>query len=227
MKIEFEKYTAKGITWGYVSPTKTFSYDTIKDNLFIRVVNNRSVRHNNLYVERCPHRQIADLYLIPFVLIGKDNDGVLSYPIMHSIKECLDVSDDELINQAILSGMKLFPEKIDTMENILMDADCTPNEDSDVKMIVVSNESGVNGASAMFYPGVMEKVSMMLGGNFYAIPSSIHEFIVIPSNNGKENFSSWLNGIIKNINRTMVNPDEVLSNHAYYYNSKKKVFESC
>ncbi len=52
--------------------------------------------------------------------------------------------------------------------------------DSDLPIYVISNESGINDASAILYSDVMSEVASKLGGNVYLLPSSIHETIAVP-----------------------------------------------
>lgn len=46
---------------------------------------------------------------------------------------------------------------------------------AEIPMVVVTNEDRVNGAATMFYPGVMDEIGEKLGGNFFVLPSSLHE----------------------------------------------------
>ena len=222
MRFDFERVFMSETTAGLLKAAANFTFDNIKDDLFVKVVNKDSE-----LVDRCPHRQVADLYLIPYLLISDDDSGTAYAAVSHKLKNYLEVSDSKLMDQAMLSGMKLFPEMIETMQNMfLMLGDDRP-EDPTSKMIVVTNGSQLNGASALFYPGVMEKISLMIGGSYYAIPSSIHEFIIVEPDKGKPGFAEWLSGVIKDVNKSVVSDDDVLSDHPYFYNHRKKVFESC
>lgn len=44
----------------------------------------------------------------------------------------------------------------------------------------LTNSSGISGAAAMFYPGVKERLSKLLGGDYYAAFPSVHEARVYP-----------------------------------------------
>ena len=46
---------------------------------------------------------------------------------------------------------------------------------------VCTNESKHHGASALMYPNFMDEVADKLGGDFYIIPSSIHETLLFPA----------------------------------------------
>ena len=64
--------------------------------------------------------------------------------------------------------------------------------------------------------GVREKV----GGDFFILPSSIHELLVVPKQDGME--LSDLEAMVKEVNATQVAPEEKLSDHVYEYDAKEK-----
>ena len=62
---------------------------------------------------------------------------------------------------------------------------------------------------------VLEMIGEILKEDFYILPSSIHEVIILPKSKGiaKEE----LDAMIQDINHTQVDTEEVLSDHAYLY----------
>lgn len=88
------------------------------------------------------------------------------------------------------------------------------------EMYVLTNTKGINGASCLLYPEVLKQVAEMLNANFYILPSSIHEVILVVDN-GSMNKSS-LNEMVYEVNRTQVAEDEVLSDQVYYYDKDKQ-----
>ncbi len=55
----------------------------------------------------------------------------------------------------------------------------------------------------------------MGGRNFYVLPSSQHELIFVPGERSEK--GERLSGIVREVNEQMLAEDEVLSEHAYYY----------
>ena len=55
-------------------------------------------------------------------------------------------------------------------------------------MFVITNEQTMDGASAIFYPEVMKQLGECFQGDFYILPSSIHETFVLPD---KGEFDYW------------------------------------
>ena len=74
--------------------------------------------------------------------------------------------------------------------------------------LVITTTSGMNGAIALFYKGVLKA----LAGKYYLVPSSIHEWLAVPKSlMSKEDLTQ----IIRQVNANEVAPDERLSDRPY------------
>ena len=76
-------------------------------------------------------------------------------------------------------------------------------------------DTGVEGAACMLYPKILLDICEILKNSFYIIPSSIHEVLILPSDNTSE--SREILAMIKEINDTQVSAEEILSYSLYYY----------
>ena len=74
------------------------------------------------------------------------------------------------------------------------------------------------GAVCITYPHVAEMIADILGESFYILPSSIHEVIIVPESRslGFKAFAT----VISEINMTQIEEEEVLTDHAYYYDKE-------
>ncbi len=86
-------------------------------------------------------------------------------------------------------------------------------------MYVLTNRQKMNGAACMFYPGVLEDFGKKLGRDFYLLPSSVHEVILVPADETVSKEALW--EIVTDINRTQVAEEEILADSVYYYDRKK------
>lgn len=91
------------------------------------------------------------------------------------------------------------------------------------KMYILSNTRGINGASVMLYKDVVRNFAMDLHCDFYVLPSSIHEVILVPYHDSIE--KKTLSEMVFDINHTQVLPEEVLSDSVYYYNRITNTFQ--
>ena len=94
--------------------------------------------------------------------------------------------------------------------------------DRNMDMYVMTNEDKSNGAACILYPGALKKFADRIGQDVYVIPSSIHEVILIPA-------MGWdtkeIDEMIREVNRTQLDPVEILSDHVYIYKRETEEWE--
>ena len=64
----------------------------------------------------------------------------------------------------------------------------------------------------------MEMIGGILKTNYYVLPSSVHEVVIVPCCGSIS--MAELDDMVKDINETQVAEEEVLSDHAYLYDIK-------
>ena len=112
----------------------------------------------------------------------------------------------------------------ETMQKLDLDmaADGTVRDDG---TIVLSNASRRYGAAIMLVPEVMDRMRRLYGKDFYILPSSVHEVILRPRN--KVDNIQALRWVVKEINRTVVEKEERLSDNIYTYDFEKHMLKIC
>ena len=75
------------------------------------------------------------------------------------------------------------------------------------------------GAAAIFRDDVQEKLVWLFEGDFFILPSSVHEVIVMKYDPTR---TAELTEIVRNVNKSEVAPDDFLSDELYVYSSEKK-----
>jgi len=89
---------------------------------------------------------------------------------------------------------------------------------------IMTNKYQINGASVLLYHGLLDGLAEKLGTDLYVIPSSIHEFLILPVLPGT--CIQDLNAMIHEVNSTQVEEEEILSDHAYFYSRSEKLLTS-
>ena len=95
------------------------------------------------------------------------------------------------------------------------------NIDDDFPMLIITNESRVNGASAILDKKLIEDLHERVGENFVVIPSSVHEMLILPKEQAED--LKMIADMIVEVNRTEVEKDEFLSDNAYIYTDTLRV----
>ena len=209
-----------------VPPDIDISWEKVMDNLSFRLLEKR---RNTDFLANMPYADVGNgLALIVDINMPGDRNGDWRIAVNHGVMEALGVDketlffkamDDVLVNDPpVLSDMAqaLFsPEK----DNLLDRSD--PIDPSDLGgMYVLTTESGNLGASALFYPDVQEKAAELMGSGYYVLPSSVHECILVPDTAGHN--EKDLCAMVKEANRTVVEPKDVLSDNVYHFDKDSR-----
>ena len=202
-------------------------YEAAKDRLVIRVTNKET---NADVLAGMPHKEVEDLAITYHVLVNQDQNGIASAPVTDDLLRHYGVTAEQLHEDAIANSQRMLPAQLDSMQNMLFGM-MTPEASDTLRdepypgstMLVLTNNVQLNGAAALFYPGVMDQAAERLGGDFIVLPSSTHEVIMIPAD-GMTDFRS-LEQMVKDINRSQVAPEERLSDHVYHYDAQERLFE--
>ena len=108
-----------------------------------------------------------------------------------------------------------YLKKIYDMNDILpMDAD-----EEKIPLYVLSNRPGLFGAGCILYNGLLKDLSEKMDSDLYVFPSSIHEVIIMPYEGTEE--AMHFQSLVKEINRTELSVEDILSDSVYYYSRSK------
>lgn len=88
------------------------------------------------------------------------------------------------------------------------------------KMYVAGNESKNFGAAVILYQSFLENFAETIQSDFYILPSSVHEVILIPVE-GEEEEVEKLKNMVYEVNRTELEREEILSDSVYLYKRKE------
>lgn len=83
------------------------------------------------------------------------------------------------------------------------------------RMYVLSNHTKMNGAICVLYDGILDSFADKIRNDIFILPSSVHEVILVPVEESMT--SDTLRAMVKEVNETQVEVEEVLSNSVYRY----------
>lgn len=195
---------------------------------------------------------MEDLAITYHIFVRKSEDGIASSPVTYKMLKGYGVTEEQLKEDALTNAPKNFPSSLLTMASVLREQyaqaisaernismeeankiaetfiDNTPAEEKALfdSPCIVTNTQQLNGASVLFYPGVLEQLGEKLG-SFYALPSSVHEFVLYAFPEKTDENSISLSEMVREMNATdVVENNDILSDHAYFYNAETKTFSS-
>lgn len=199
-------------------------FQRIKAYLRISLVNTGRNRERLLCM---PHMEMEDLSMVCRVDIPSP-EGHGRMEVTNDVLKVWGISKETLFDTALknMQESKDYIMQAGSSKIYELFADATAPENllnapADVALdpgelfYVLTNKENNRGASAMLCPWVMKKVSDLFPEGFYIIPSSIHESLIVQENGGKS--VKELREILRNVNRTAVENEEVLSDNIYQY----------
>ena len=135
----------------------------------------------------------------------------------------------ELVFTAKRNTQKLFPSTLNTLYSMLTEL-MNLRKDTDIlddipEMYIVTNSKKMNGATAIVYKDVLRNFANKLGRNYYILPSSINELILLPDDGYLEPYE--LKNIVCGVNASEIDADEFLSDSVYYYDREQDVLSVC
>ena len=123
------------------------------------------------------------------------------------------VEEEEVIRCARENTQKILPVKFLGIGTMLETYGY--HQEATIPMYILTNEENYFGASAMIFDSVLEKIGKALKDDFWILPSSIHECIIIPA--GCAMPPDEMTDLVKEVNQKEVSVEEYLSDQIYYY----------
>lgn len=211
-----------------------FDYKKVKERIYCKLINTKK---NEELLKKVPHKEFLDLSIVFYFMMCEQEEGTQTVLIYNNHLKIWNIDLEQLYIQATkntingqnvelktmsgiifeLTGNIAADKKddIDSMEEYLKEI--TQNEqNSDFPMYVLTNKSKVYGATCMLYKNLLKSFADSMMSDIYILPSSIHEVILIPLRT-KDSIAEYRN-MVKEVNETELDPQEILSDNVYIYN---------
>lgn len=197
-------------------------YENVRGKIFPRLV---SSENNDDYLKNIPYRLMDGLAVVYYFTISESNGECASVRIHNGIMEEWGATEEEL-HEVALENLKTNMEmEFCSMREVILDMAQGMDEEElppdDLGMYVLTNKKRLFGSSMMLQPDVMDCVAERMG-EFYILPSSVHEVILIKKNGESHMSLLELEEMVKSINQTEVAKEERLSDHVFLYDVKTK-----
>lgn len=215
---------------------KCLEQEWMSDRLFLRLIHREK---NRELLETSVYKEYLDLAAVVYVLTEDTEKGVKSFLLPKTMWDALELGTmEEYFPKLLDSTRQLFPETLLCMERFLPEVrnaeggecvwrirDVLPEERLIPQRIyILSNRRKVNGAAVMLYPELLKELGGRFGGDYYIIPSSVHEVLLLKAS--QEEGKGYLNRLIHEVNESQVAPEEVLSDHVYLYSYETGMLSS-
>lgn len=162
-----------------------YDYDIVKDQLILRPLN--YYRHVNDLQDAVYERE-GDIAVVLYQLVKDSAPNLLTSKIKRVEIEKWGKLDEleTVFRDAMENTMRLFPavvcdakaeEEINFLETDIASAEEISMSNG---CILLSTSRTTNGAIAIFYPGVRDKLHKLLGESFFVVFMNINDVMIVP-----------------------------------------------
>lgn len=186
----------------------------VKDVIIPRLVNREQ---NAEVLARRPYSTVADLAVTYHIMLGGNMS--LSTPVTDDFVNVWGVNTEELHETAVQNMARLTPgtlSGISAIMNSLSGGETDVLDPADEFVFVITNALRWYGAAAILDEAFMRNVMERVGDDFYVLPSSVHELIIV--NRTIATRTKEMKNMVRTVNSSVVEPEERLSDQIYRYN---------
>lgn len=202
-------------------------YEIARDKLFCKVINSK---RNAKLLKSVPYVECMDLAIVFFIAIniGEQPGTIL---LRNNYIEGWDVELGTIYKDALANTINRKKSIVFSMEDVLadmlkekgdMDSSCLADILKDISehdgrsaMFVLTNSEKWFGAACILDEETLRAFSDRIESDYYILPSSVHELILIPFN---ENISvNALKEMVNEVNVTQVSDEDYLSDTVYKF----------
>ena len=200
-------------------------YDQMKEKLSMEVV---SAERNADLLEKVPHKNMEDMAVVYRFVLDTDSEGRGSILVTNQLMDNYGITAEQLHADALQYAPVMRPAVIQTMAETLLEMMGPEAKDMipvlpDDPLFVATVPDKIQGAGVLAYQDFMEQAAERVGGDFFILPSSIHEILLVRDDGTFD--INHLEDMVKQVNETEVAPEDLLTDSVYHYDSKEKVFE--
>lgn len=204
-------------------------YSAMKSQILFKLIN---YSLNRDLLKDIPHIPYLDLAICFFCAIETPDKQLGSILIRKEHLKLWNISEQELYEIATENTPQQMPAILADLEQFIhptfhdinsiaieVSKDSLPNP-LNFSAYVLSNKHTMFGSATLLYEGLLAALSESLQSSFALLPSSVHEVLIIPCND--KNDLADLSKMVRTVNANDLSRDEILSDHAYFYDRSIK-----
>lgn len=200
------------------------NYENVKNRLTLQLINRE---RNESILKKVTHRDLpdTDLSVIYFVEISRNESGMQCFKVNSSMLNVWKIEEAQLYQDALKNMEKQRPFLLNDIMGTMMGLPGKPNylpEQMYGNEFYSLSTQIANGAAAILYPDLLKKIGERLQGNFFLVPSSIHEIYLIRDEG--ENDLETLQQVVKDMKEYPIPKRTFLSDRIYTYDRESDRF---
>ena len=192
---------------GKISYEYLTDFNNVKDKLSLKLINREK---NKKIMKLCPYKEYLDFILIVNINVNVFN-SVGTVKVTNDILKSWNKSFEDIFEIALNSTIPVIKSMVELFG--------LSEEDVNDFIYVITNKDSYFGSAAMLFNNnePLIKIAEKFNSDLYVFPCSVHEVVVIPA---IDNNIDYLYSMVKNINNTVINDKDYLSDNVYKYDKE-------
>lgn len=212
--------------------SKEESYEQIKNRLVIRPIN---YDRNKFELEDSIYWRFGDIALTLYNVVYENEEEYVTMKISREFSAGWGIADDSILTNALLNSVVQMPPRLYyatdlRRKHVFCEGSFMPDEVGQGIKVHTENKlegtlgyrlttaRSLNGAVAIFYPGVRECLAELMEGDYFVGFTSIHEAVIHPVTHQS---AVDIQDSIRSINAVFP-IEEMLTNRVYRYCTERR-----
>ena len=193
-------------------------YTEVRGSIFCKLIN---YEKNQKLLQQVPHTRWNDLALVSYYQVDSAIIQDASILISREHVRQWNISEKELLEEAWRRTCSSMKPVFRTLGSVLQEMNSIQLYDGvSSPLYLLTNENKTFGAVLIADETMQRRIGEWMQGDYYVLPSSIHECLILAKDEVWD--EAILLAMVREINRTQVAPQEVLSDNLYYYDCAEK-----
>ena len=194
-------------------------YEQVKPLLGYKLIN---ADMNKDLLQEVPHKCYLNLAIVCYCNIVDDRIGKGTILIRNEHLDIWGIKAEQLIEDAMRSIKVTNPPELINMADLLRELYDDPGQliCGKIPMWVLTSKNRQFGAAAIVYGNWLEYIADVIEEDYYVLPSSIHEVIILPKKHAMD--KNDLVNMVREINEEQLDTEELLANNVYFYSIDTK-----
>lgn len=201
-------------------------FDSIRADIYLKLIH---TEENKALLEDIPHKAFMDFSAVPYLEVsgGAGFKGNVQIKKEHLL--LWKVTEEEVLSCAEANTREKKGVCCISMQEILdlcmRGKEQRKPENMGKGMLVLTNRERYLGAVVACFSDVTDRIWEALQESYYMLPSSIHEWIIIPESLAP--IAERLLDMVRDINDTEVSEEEILSYNVYFFDAASQKLHIC
>ena len=196
------------------------NYEKARGQVYFKLIN---YEMNKVLLTKIPYISYLDLAVVFYYRLEKGKFQGATMLIHNCNLDAWKIDSRQLLEDAVINTSRKLPYSFQGMDALIRELSGDEEQElytGEEIMYVLSNQEKCFGEAALLYPHLLSHISKIFRKNFYVLPSSVHECILVPDQGQYSRIE--LTRMVREVNQTQVEADEILSDQVYYYDRQEE-----